>query len=136
MNVHSHVIANAAISPYRKEETPLASTFIQSLPDNSVILLDKEFFSAELLLHIQTEATNRHRFIPERKRLVYTELERYGDGDCLLQMKVSPQARKKKPTQPTHWQVSAVTYEVAGKEKKVFTSLPVARFSSGGNPIP
>ncbi|RQX21618.1 IS4 family transposase, partial [Aeromonas caviae] len=65
----------------------------------------------------------------ERKGLVYTELERYGDGDRLLQMTVSPQARKKNPALPTHWQVRAVTYEVAGKEKTVFTSLPVARFS-------
>ena len=45
-------------------------------------------------------------------------------------MKVSPQARKKNPMLPTHWQVRAVTYEVAGKEKTVFTSLPVARFST------
>ncbi|WP_447780557.1 IS4 family transposase [Aeromonas veronii] len=130
MNVRSHVIANAAISPYRKGEIPLASEFIHSLPDNSVTLLDKGFFGADLLLRIQAEDTDRHWLIPERKGLVYTELERYGDGDRLLQMKVSPQARKKNPALPTHWQVRAVTYEVAGKEKTVFTSLPVARFSA------
>ncbi|MFM4993669.1 IS4 family transposase, partial [Aeromonas veronii] len=130
MNVRSHVIANAAISPYRKGEIPLASEFIHSLPDNSVTLLDKGFFGADLLLRIQAEDTDRHWLIPERKGLVYTELERYGDGDRLLQMKVSPQARKKNPALPTHWQVRAVTYEVAGKEKTVFTSLPVTRFSA------
>ncbi len=130
MNVRSHVIANRAISPYRKGEIPLASEFIQSLPDHSVTLLDKGFFGADLLLSIQAEDTHRHWFIQERKGLVYTELERYGDGDRLLKMKVSPQARKKNPTLPTHWQVRAVTYEVAGKEKTVFTSLPVARCST------
>jgi hypothetical protein len=51
-------------------------------------------------------------------------------------MKVSPQARKKNPTLPTHWQVRAVTYEVAGKDKTVFTSLPVVQFSSGGDLVP
>ena len=61
--------------------------------------------------------------------VVYTELERYGDGDRLLQMTVSPQARKKNPALPTHWQVRAVTYEVAGKEKTVFTPAR-GRFSS------
>ncbi len=80
MNVRSHVIANAAISPYRKGEIPLASEFIQSLPDKSVTLLDKGFFGADLLLRIQAEDTDRHWLIPERKGLVYTELERYGDG--------------------------------------------------------
>ena len=53
-------------------------------------------------------------------------------------MTVSPQARKKNPALPTHWQVRAVTYEVAGKEKTVFTSLPVARFSAAqvATPVP
>lgn len=74
---------------------PLASEFIHSLPDKSVTLLDKGFFGADLLLRIQAEDTDRHWLIPERKGLVYTELERYGDGDRLLQMTVSPQARKK-----------------------------------------
>ena len=34
---------------------------------------------------LQAEDTDRHWLIPERKGLVYTELERYGDGDRLLQ---------------------------------------------------
>lgn len=42
MNVRSHVIADAAISPYRRGEIPLAMPFIDSLPDNSVTLLDDE----------------------------------------------------------------------------------------------
>lgn len=130
MNVRSHVIANAAISPYRKGEIPLASEFIHSLPNDSVTLLDKGFFSADLLLRIQNEASNRHWLIPERQGLVYTELKRYGEGDRLLQMTVSPQARKKNPALPAQWQVRAVSYEVAGKEKTVFTSLPAARFSA------
>ena len=46
-------------------------------------------------------------------------------------MTVSPSgSQKKNPALPTHRQVRAVTYEVAGKEKTVFTSLPVARFSA------
>ena len=94
MNVRSHVIANAAISPYRKGN-PLASEFIHSLPDKSVTLLDKGFFGADLLLRIQAEDSDRHWLIRNAKGLVYTELERYGDGDRLLQMTVSPQARKK-----------------------------------------
>ena len=69
MNVRSHVIANAAISPYRKGEIPLASEFIHSLPDKAVTLLDKGFFGADLLLRIQAEDTDRHWIIPERKGL-------------------------------------------------------------------
>ena len=45
----------------------------------------------------------------------YTELERYGDGDRLLQMTSRPRLAKKNGV-ATHWQVPReVTYEVAGK---------------------
>jgi hypothetical protein len=130
MNVRSHVIANAAISPYRRGEIPLARAFVDSIPADSVTLLDKGFFSAELLLSINNGAANRHWLIPERKGTVRAELERYGEGDCLVQMKVSPQARKKNPLLPEYWQVRAVTYEIQGKEKTVFTSLPASQFSA------
>ena len=51
-----------------------ASEFIHSLPDKSVTLLIKAF-GADLLLRIQAEDTDRHWLIPERKELVYMELE-------------------------------------------------------------
>jgi hypothetical protein len=70
MNARSHVIANAAISPYRKGEIPLARDFVDAIPGNSVTLLDKGFFSADLLLSIQNAPKNRHWMIPERKGTV------------------------------------------------------------------
>jgi len=79
---------------------------------------------------LNQSGSNRHWFIPERKGLVSQEITRYAPGDRLLEMRVSPQARKRNPGLPETWQVRAVTYEVGGKEKTVFTSLPSARFSA------
>jgi len=45
-------------------------------------------------------------------------------------MKVSPQARKRNPSLSEYWFVRAVTYIIRGKEKTVFTSLPVEQFSA------
>lgn len=45
-------------------------------------------------------------------------------------MKVSPQARKRNPDLPTHWEVRRVNYEVQGKLKTVMTSLPAATYST------
>ncbi|EPN66046.1 transposase, partial [Pseudomonas syringae pv. actinidiae ICMP 19101] len=84
----------------------------------------------DLLLSIQNAEQNRHWMIPERKGTVRTEVEHYGDGDYLVQMRVSPQARKKNPALPEYWQVRAVTYQVEGNEKTVFTSLPASKFSA------
>lgn len=130
MNVRSHILADAAISPYRRGETPLARDFLSTLPDHSVTLFDKGFFSADLLLSLPEGGQDRHWLIPARRDLVARELERYGEGDRLLQMTVSPQARKKNPILPKFWQVRAVTYEVPGQTKTVLTSLPAERFTA------
>ena len=46
-------------------------------------------------------------------------------------MTVSPQARKRKPALPTHWQVRAVTYRGGRQgENGLYLPLPVARFSA------
>ena len=74
-------------------------------------LFDKGFWSAYLLLSLATQGNNRHWLIPARKNLVSDEVIRYGK-DRLLRMKVSPQARKRNPDLPTHWNVREVSYEV------------------------
>jgi len=126
MNVRSHVMMDAQISPYRKGEIPQAESLIRTLPEHSVTLMDKAFWSANLLLSLSMNKTNpnRHWVIPARKRLVAQEIKRYTPHDCLLEMKVSAQARKKNPALPEKWQVRAVSYRVNGVDKTVYTSLP------------
>lgn len=130
MNVRSHVIVDGAISPYRKGEIPLAKSFMKQLPNNSVTLLDKGFYGADLLLGINQLGDNCHWLIPARKGLKYTLLDDNDSHDKLIEMKVSPQARKKTPDLPETWEVRAVTYQVDGKDKTVFTSLPREEFSA------
>jgi len=43
---------------------------------------------------------------------------------------VSPQARKRNPELPETWEVRAVTYDINGVEKTVFTSLPFEQYST------
>jgi len=129
MNVRSHVVLDAQLSPYRRSEMRLAEEFIASIPNDSVTLFDKGFWGADILLSVSEQGNQRHWLIPERKGLVYEELEKYSETDRLLQMKVSPQARKRNPFLPETWQVRAVSYEIKGKTKTVFTSLPREHYS-------
>jgi hypothetical protein len=130
MNVRSHIIANAAISPYRRGEIRLAEEFIEGIPSQSITLLDKGFFSASLLLDISKKGKQRHWLIPTRKNVVYEVAEKYAAGDRLVKMKVSQQARKRDPSLSEYWYARAITYEVSGKQKTVFTSLPVEKYSA------
>lgn len=130
MNVRSHLILEAQLSPYRRSEMRLADSFIQQIPDHSVTLFDKGFWSADLLLGLNSKGENRHWLIPARKGLVSEEVARYGKQDRLLRMKVSPQARKQNSELPAYWEVREISYAVNGKTKTVLTSLPAAAYST------
>ena len=130
MNVRSHVILDAQLSPYRRSEMRLADEFLQQIPDHSVTLFDKGFWGAELLSSLSSAGSNRHWLIPAKKGLVCEEVIRYSQHDRLVRMKVSPQARKRNPALPSHWEVREVSYEIQGKVKTVMTSLPVDTYNA------
>jgi hypothetical protein len=130
MNVRSHVILDAQLSPYRRSEMRLADEFLQQIPDHSVTLFDKGFWGAELLSSLSSAGINRHWLIPAKKGLVCEEVVRYSQHDRLVRMKVSPQARKRNPALPSHWEVREVSYEIQGKVKTVMTSLPAKTYNT------
>jgi hypothetical protein len=68
--------------------------------------------------------------IPPKNNLRYEVVEHYGDGDQLVQMTVSFQARKRNPSLPRVWTARAVTYDVGGKQKTVLTTLPASHYSA------
>lgn len=130
MNVRSHLILDAQLSPYRRSEMRLADEFLQQIPDHSVTLFDKGFWGAELLSSLSNAGTNRHWLIPAKKGMVCEEVARYNEHDRLLRMKVSPQVRKRNPSLPTHWEAREVSYEIQGKPKTVMTSLPANTYNT------
>jgi len=130
MNVRSHVLLNAQLSPYRRSEIRLADDFMKQVPEASITLFDKGFWSADLLLRWADNDAQRHWLIPERKGLVSETVEVYNKNDRLLRMRVSPQARKRNPALPEFWEVRAVSYKHNGKSKTVFTSLPADTYST------
>ena len=77
MNVRSHILVDAQISPYRRGEIPLASMFLSQIPDNSVTLFDKGFWSADLLLSLSMQGKGRHWLIPESKNLKSEVIKTY-----------------------------------------------------------
>ena len=130
MNLGSHILLDAATAPYRRSEILMAQSMITALPDNSITLFDKLFYSAELLLTLNKQGHNRHWLLPARKNVVAETEESYGAGDRLVKLKISPQARKKNPSLPEYWYARAVTYELNGTEKTVLTSLPADRYKA------
>lgn len=103
---------------------------INTIPNRPKTLLDKGFWGADLLLSVSNNHSDRHLLTPAGKGLVYEEIKHYNDHDKLLRVIVSPQARKRNPDLPEKWDVRAVTYEINGTQKTVYTSLPHAQYST------
>ncbi len=128
---HKFTLVDAQISPYRRGEIPLAAKFIAQIPNNSITLFDKNFWSVNLLLSLSMQGKGRHWLIPERKNLKGELIETYGEGDVRVSLKVSPQARKKNPMLPEYWEARKVNYAVRdGIIKTVLTSLPANHYSA------
>ena len=88
MNVHTHVIIDAEISPYRSSEMHMATNFMDKIPDRSITLFDKAYWGADFLWSLANQGHERHWLIPAKSNIVSREVERYSEHDCLVEMQV------------------------------------------------
>lgn len=108
--LRSHLLAAAAFGPYTTGEGTLAETLWSQLPERSLCIVDRNFFAAHVLLPLARNGADRHWLLRAKKNLQWRELERLGPHDVLVEMKVSPYARRKDPSLPRTWVARAIRY--------------------------
>lgn len=124
MEVTSHLLTGAAFASVSEcGETDLAAKLIAQTPDHSLTLLDKGFYALGLLHAWQTAGTERHWLIPLRKGAQYRVTRKQGTGQELVELRLSPQARKKWPEAPETLTARLVSKEVRGKTVQILTSM-------------
>lgn len=94
MSTRSHLISDAAFGPVSKSEIHYAQQLVGSAPDNSLTLFDRGFFSAELFTSWQGVSPTQHWLTPIKSNMRYEIVESYSDFDHLIDMPISPQAKK------------------------------------------
>lgn len=125
MALRSHVIAAASFGPYDGEHTYAADLW-PHVPEESLVIVDRGFLAATILLPLQT--SGRHWLTRATKRSKWTTLERLGRGDEIVEMDVSADARKRDPSLPRTWKLRAIRYQRRGFEPQVLlTSLVDAK---------
>lgn len=93
------------------------------IPDHSLTVFDKGFLSAELLLQVQQNGTERHWLIPAKNNSRWEHLDPH-PTDYRVRLKVSPQARERNPALPSHWEARAIeTVTRHGRRRILLTSL-------------
>lgn len=123
MALRSHIVAGAAIGPY-EDERPMASTLWPKLPDNSLVIVDRNFLAANILLPLERLGSARHWLTRATSRSKWKVLKKLGTGDELVEVEVSSEARRKNPDLPKLWKMRAIRYQRPGfKPQTLLTSL-------------
>lgn len=124
MALRSHLLAAASFGPYGNGEYTYAQDLWQHVPDDSLVVVDRNFWAAHVLIPLERDGTNRHWLIRARSTTNGRQVQRLGPKDELVEMKVSPQARKKDPTLPNTWVVRVIHYQRKGfQPQRLITSL-------------
>lgn len=114
MALRSHLLAAVVFGPYATNEVTYAAKLWASLPNDSLTVVDRGFFSAAILMPLARDGKNRHWLTRAKKNISSTLIKRLGPNDRIVELTVSHQARKKDPTLPKKWTMRAVTYQRKG----------------------
>jgi len=124
MAVRSHLLAAASFGPYSIDERRYAESLWESVPDRSLVLIDRNYLQANVLVPIMTKGSERHWITRATARTTFRSIRHLGPGDELVEMVVSQEARRQDPSLPKHFDVRAIRYERKGYQPQLLlTSL-------------
>jgi hypothetical protein len=124
MSLRSHLLAAAVFGPFATDERAYAASLWNAVPDKSLVLIDRMYLQANVLVPLMTQGTERHWITRAMSRTKFRVIRRLGKGDELVEFTVSGEARRKDPTLPTHFDARAIRYQRKGYQPQVLlTSL-------------
>jgi hypothetical protein len=124
MALRSHLLAAVAFGPYGESELSYAAALWQSVPNNSLTILDRNYLAAPVLVPLHREGSNRHWLTRAKSRTVWHVIERLGPGDDLVELETSPASLQNDPTLPRRYRARAIRYQRKGFEPQtLLTSL-------------
>ncbi len=126
MALRSHLVAGACFGPYKTDERQYAKALWSTIPEESLVLLDRNYLQASALVGLAS--TSRHWLTPAKSNTKWTVLKVLGKDDLLVEMTVSSEARRKDPDLPLTFQARAIRYQRRGyPPRTLLTSLLDAR---------
>ena len=123
MELTSHLLKSSAFDSVGVSEVRLTEQLIDQNPDHSLTLFDRGFYALGLLHAWQSAGTERHWLIPLRKGARYEIVRKISRRQMLVEIPLSPQARKQWPDAPEKLPARLLTGTVKGKQVQVLTSM-------------
>jgi hypothetical protein len=113
MALRSHLIAAANIGPYG-DERPYARVLWAEVPDDSLVIVDRNFLAANILIPLASQRRNRHWLTRAKATTKWSVVKTLGPGDELVEVKTSDEARRAAPELPRVWTMRAIRYRRPG----------------------
>lgn len=123
MEVSSHLLLDSCFDARCVGEMSLAQRLIPSVPDNSLTLFDRGYYSLGLLHQWRQQGEHTHWMLPARKDLQYEIKQTLSDNDHIVTLTTTPQSRKKFTDLPKQLSARLTSYFVNGKRYRVLSSL-------------
>jgi Insertion element 4 transposase N-terminal/Transposase DDE domain len=117
MALRSHILSAFRFADYRTGETTLARDIWRELPEDSLVIIDRNFLVKKDLIHLETSG-NRHWLSRTKKNTKWAIVERLGRDDYLVEWDVQGKGL------PTTWTLRAIHYKRKGYPRStILTSL-------------
>jgi hypothetical protein len=124
MALRSHLLAGMCYRPYSEGEVTVAYGLLTHIPEYSLTILDRAYLSVDFLSALTQVGCQRHFLTRAKKNTRVRIIQRFGRGDVLVQMTVSPEARKGNPDLPPVWHARMIAYHRKGfRTQFLLTSL-------------
>jgi len=124
MALRSHLLLAARFGPYLVSERHYARDLWPSVPDDSLVIVDRNFMYAKDLVPLESGGTRRHWLTRARKQITLQVVKRLGRGDALIEVLVDRHARADDPALPGRWPMRAIRYRRRGyREQTLLTSM-------------
>jgi len=107
MALRSHVLASFRIADYGTGETTLARGLWETVPDNSLVIFDRNFLIKGQLVRFETSG-NRHWLSRSKKNTRWAVVKHLGRNDDLVELEI------KEPGMPKTWELRAIHYKRRG----------------------
>ncbi len=124
MALRSHILAAIEFGPYSDSEIVLSALLWRDVPNNSLVVVDRNFLAAGILFPLAREGKNRHWLTRAKSTTKWRVIKSLGRNDALIEMEISSQARSQDPSLPTTYVARAITYQRKGfQPQTLLTSM-------------
>jgi hypothetical protein len=122
--LRSHLLSAVVFADYHTGETTLAQDLWRELPDNALMLVDRNFLVAHQLTALEQSGRNRHWLTRAKTTTRLRRIERLGRNDEVVEIVLSDATRRSCPTLPAVWKARAIRYQRKGfRPSTLLTSL-------------